>query len=98
MQEQGKFKPKINVIPNGVEKYMSFSINTKLNFIDSFQFLNSSLESLVKNFNGVDFKYLSRKFDNNVLDLLDQKGFYPYEYMSDVEKFKKRIAKQRKVL
>ena len=39
MQELVKFNLKINVIPNGLEKYMSFAINTKLSFIDSFQFL-----------------------------------------------------------
>ena len=48
MQELGQFDLKINVIPNGLEKYMSFSINNKLSFIDSFQFLSSSLDSLVK--------------------------------------------------
>ena len=36
IQELGKFNLKINVIPNGLEKYMSFSINNKLSFIDSF--------------------------------------------------------------
>ena len=36
MQELGKFTLKINVIPNGFEKYMSFTINNKLGFIDSF--------------------------------------------------------------
>ena len=49
MQELGKFNLKINVIPNGLEKYMSFSINKKLGFIDSFQFIGSSLDSSVKN-------------------------------------------------
>ena len=34
---------------NGLEKYMSFTINNKLSFIDSFQFLSYSLDSLVKN-------------------------------------------------
>ena len=48
MEELGKFSFKIIVIPNGLEKYMSFSINSKLSFIDSFQFLSSSLDSLVK--------------------------------------------------
>ena len=33
---------------------MSFTINNKLSFIDSFQFLNSSLYSLVKNLNKDD--------------------------------------------
>ena len=49
MQELGKFNFKINVIPNGLEKYMSFNVNNKLAFIDIFQFLSSSLDSLVKN-------------------------------------------------
>ena len=78
MQELGKFNLKINVIPNGLEKYMIFSIN-KLSFIDSFQFLTSSLDSLVKNFAEDNFKYLSQEFDNNVLDLVKQIGPHPYE-------------------
>ena len=49
MQELGEFNFKMNVIPNRLEKYMSFNINNKLIFIDSFQFLSSSLDSLVKN-------------------------------------------------
>ena len=77
MQELGKFNLKINVIPNGLEKYMSFSINNKLIFFDSFQFLRFSLDSLVKNLDKNDFKYLSQEFDNNVLDLVKQKGLYP---------------------
>ena len=88
MQELDKLNLKINVIPNGLEKYMSFSINNKLSFIDSFQFLSSSLENLVKNLVKNDFKYLSQKFHNNALDLVKQKGSYPYEYMSDFVKFK----------
>ena len=55
MQELGKFNLKISVIPNGLEKFMSFTINNKLSFIDSFQFLSSSLDSLVKNLNKDDF-------------------------------------------
>ena len=49
MQELGKFNLKINVITNVLETYMSFSINSKLSFIDNFYFLSSSLDSLVKN-------------------------------------------------
>ena len=59
MQEIGKFNLKTNVIPNGLEKYMSFSINNKFSFTDSFRFLSSSLDSLVKNLNKDDFRYLS---------------------------------------
>ena len=48
MQELGKFNFKISVILNGLEKYMNFTVNNKLSFIDSFQFLSSSFDSLVK--------------------------------------------------
>ena len=55
---------------------MNFSINKKLIFIDSFQFLSFSLDTLVKNLSNDDFKYLSQEFDNNVLDLdLSKKEF-----------------------
>ena len=82
MQELGKFNLKISLIPNGLEKYMSFTINNKLSFIDSVQILSSSLDSLIKNLNKDDFKYLSQEFDKNKLDLVKQKVFYPYEYMT----------------
>ena len=61
MQELSEFNLKTFVIPNGLEKYMSFIINNKLSFIDSLQFLSSSLDSLVKNLNKDDFKYLSQE-------------------------------------
>ena len=62
MQELGKFRLKINVVPNGLEKNMSFTINNKLSFVDSFQFQSYSLHSLVKNLSKDDFKYLSQEF------------------------------------
>ena len=80
MQKLSKFHFKINVIPNAIEKYMSFNIYNTLIFIDSFQFLSSSLDSLVKNLAKDDFKYLSQEFDSNVLDLVKQKRFYPEYY------------------
>ena len=70
---------------------MSFTINNKLSVIDSFQFLSSSLDSLVKNLDKDIFKYFSQELDNNVLDLVKQKRFYPYEYMSDFEKYKEKL-------
>ena len=44
MKEAGKFNVKINVIPNGLEKYMAFTINKNSDFIDNMQFMNSSLD------------------------------------------------------
>ena len=63
MQKIGKFNLKINVVPNGLGKYMDFSINSNLSFIDSFQFLSSSLDRLVKNLNKDEFKFLSQELD-----------------------------------
>ena len=53
-----EFNVKINVILNGLEKYMAFFLNKNLVFIDSMQFTNSSLDKLVKNLSDEDFKYL----------------------------------------
>ena len=60
--ELDKFDVKIKVIPNGLEKYMVFFLNKNLVFIDSMQFINSSLDKLVKNLSDKDFKYLIEEF------------------------------------
>ena len=44
-------------------KYMTFFVNTNLIFIYNMQFMNSTLEKLVKNLSDNDFKYLTERFD-----------------------------------
>ena len=44
IRETGKFDVKVNVIPNGLEKYVAFKINNNLVSIDSLRFMNSSLQ------------------------------------------------------
>ena len=78
--ELDKFNVKIDVIPNGLEKYMAFFINKNLVFIDSMQFMNSSLDKLVKNLSDEGFKYLVEEFGSENLEILKQKVAYPYEY------------------
>ena len=39
---------------------------------------------------------MNQEFDNNVLDLVKQKGFHPYEYMTDFEKFKEELPNKEK--
>ena len=56
-------------------------------FIDSMQFMNSSLDKSVKNLSGKDFKYLKEEFGSENLELLRQKGTYPYEYMDSLGRF-----------
>ena len=45
------------------------------------QFMNSSLEKLVKNLSHSHFEYLTEKFGSKNFELLKQKGVYPYEYI-----------------
>ena len=56
--ELDKFDVKISVIPNGLEKYIAFCLNKNWLFFDSMQFMNSTLDKLVKNLSDEDFKYL----------------------------------------
>ena len=61
--KKGKEQPlKINAIPNNMEKYMAFMLGNHLNFIDSFQFMISSLDKLVSNLPKKDLKYTSEEF------------------------------------
>ena len=71
------FDLKIDVISNRLEKYMAFTLNKNLVFIESMQFMNPSLEKLVKNLSDDDFKYLSEKLGSKNLELLKQKDAYP---------------------
>ena len=56
--ELDKFDVKISVMPNGLEKDMAFFLNKNLVIIDSMQFMNSTLDKLVKNLSDEDFKYI----------------------------------------
>ena len=75
---------------------MAFFLNKTLVFIDSMQFMNSSLDQLVKNLSNKDFKYLIEEFGSKHLDLLKQKGTYPYEYMNSFERFNEEKLPARK--
>ena len=87
MQEIGKFDLDVGVIPNNMEKYMSFMFGPKLVFIDSFQFMSCGLDVLVKNLPKDKFKYTGQKYKGNKLELMQKKGVYPYDYMDSFDKF-----------
>ena len=91
-----KIDVKIDVIPNGLEKYMAFTINKNLTSIDSMQFINSSPE-LVKNLSDNDFKYLTQDFASENLELLKQKDLYPYEYIDSFERFCEEKLPDKKI-
>ena len=94
----------ISVIPNNMEKYMAFSIGRHLRFIDSFQFMSSSLENLVSNITKCgkcsgecqnpeynNLKYSAYEFEYEKLRLMAKKGIYPYGYMDSFKKFNEKL-------
>ena len=66
---------------------MVFILNKNLVFIDSMQFMDSSLEKLVKNLADNNFKYSTQEFGSENLELLKQKDADPYEYMNNFKRF-----------
>ena len=79
----------INAIPNNMEKHMAFMLGNHLTFIDSFQFMSSSLDKLVSNLPTKAFKYTYNRFKQEQFELMKQKGVYPYDYMDSFDKFNK---------
>ena len=56
-------------------------------FLDSFQFMPTSLERLVSNFLEGAFKYTSKEFNEQEMKLMKQKGIYPHHYMDSFKRF-----------
>ena len=67
----------------GEEKNKTFNIVFK----DSLKFMLSSLGALVNNLPKNGFKNISKYYTPEEVELIKQKGFYPYEYMDTEEKF-----------
>lgn len=96
IRELSTFPGSIKVIPKNKENYISFTKFVPLSdnnyiairFVDSFKFLGTSIEQLAKNLEKDDFVYLRENCENDVqFSLLRQKGIYPYEYMSNWNRY-----------
>ena len=75
----GEYTDKKGVIKN---KYF------KIIFKDSLKFMASSLEALVNNLPDGALNNLEKYFTTVQVKLLKQKGFFPYDYMDNIEKLK----------
>ena len=60
------------------------------------QFMNSSLDKLLKSLSDEDFKHLVKEFCSKNLEISKQKGTYPYEYMNNFERFNEEKLPPRK--
>ncbi|XP_078348383.1 uncharacterized protein LOC144633376 [Oculina patagonica] len=93
--KKGEIKEmKINAIPNNMEKYMAFMLGNHLTFLDSFQFMSSSLDKLVSNLPKESLKYTSEIFKGEKLNLMSRKGVYCYDYMDSFDKFNEKLPKK----
>ena len=68
----------------------------KIIFKDSLKFMLSSLGALVNNLPRDAFNNLLKYFTPGQAEILKQKGFYPYEYMDNVKRFKENKPPPRK--
>ena len=75
---------------------MAFFLGRNSVFNDSMQFMNCSLDKLGKNLWNEDFKYLVEEFASESLEILKQKGAYPYKYMNSFKRFNEEKWHARK--
>ena len=95
----GKFKHwQLSVIPQTKEKYMSLTARIPVDkakegknvffnvvFLDSFQFMSSSLANLTNNLDSLPFtEVLQRDYPNLQNDTLRRKGVFPYSYFDSL--------------
>ena len=95
-KELNNFNVDIDVILKGIDKYMSIIVNRHINFIDSLQFYNGSLDILASNLINEDFKHLTSQFGIDKLEILKRKDVYPYEWVDSYEKFKHPSLPEKK--
>ena len=88
----------IDVIANNMEKYIGFQMGA-LRFLDSLQFLNASLDSLVNNLtkDGLDKLEITRRhFTDDELPLVSRKGIFPYSWFDGEDKMTQTTLPPRK--
>ena len=98
IQEASKYTHNVNAIMQSFEKYMTFKF-MNLKFVDSMQFMNTSLEKLADNLiikesvndgpifhDYSKFKHMIDHFGDKT-PLVARKGLYPYEYVQSEKDF-----------
>jgi len=87
-----KLEKEVECVANNMEKYITFSVGG-LRFIDSLNFLQGSLDSLVSATPKESLKITSTISKGS--DLLYKKGIYPYEYTDSRERFSETRLPER---
>ena len=68
------------------EEKKEVEVKRKIRFIDSFKFMATSLNSLVKNLPKDSFKNLTEFYEGKQLDLIKRKGVFPYDWFDNFGK------------
>ena len=100
----------VSCIPRNEEKYVTFNkrvlvetivkgekevnVYSCLRFVDMMNFMRTSLEKLVGNLERPSFEHTGKYFRGEELDLILKKGIYSYEYMTGVERLRKKLTAQ----
>jgi hypothetical protein len=86
----------INILPDNEESYKCFTIG-RLHFLDSFKFMSSSLDNLIKNIPDDNKLFLkSLAADDTQFQLMNKKGYFPYEWFDSIDKLKLPITELKK--
>lgn len=86
----------INILPDNEESYKCFTIG-RLHFLDSFKFMSSSLDNLIKNIPDDNKLFLkSLAADDTQFQLMNKKGYFPYEWFDSIDKLKLPITDLKK--
>ena len=100
---------KLEVIPQTKEKYMSLRADIPVDktkegktvyfsilFLDSYQFLSSSLSSLVNNLDDLPLtRSIKDRFPNVLDSTIRRKGVFPYSYLDSLERLKETALPPR---
>ena len=92
--DKKKDKIDFDIIPKTNEEYISVTYGC-IRFIDSYRFLPSNLDSLVKNLDSDDFIILKKEFPDK-WQFLNKKLAYPYEYFNSIDDYKKPVNNLKK--
>ena len=87
-------KVNFKIIPKTNEEYNIVEYGC-IRFIDSYRFLSESLDKLVKNLDGDDFKILKKEFPEK-WQYLKKKLAYPNEYFNSIDDYKKPVDNLKK--
>ncbi|CAJ0829604.1 3262_t:CDS:2 [Entrophospora sp. SA101] len=77
----------VRVIAETFERYKTMKVG-QLKYMDSYQFMNSSLSSLANNLGAIKLKHY-KNYTKEQIAMVCQKGIYPYEYIDSLERFLK---------